>query len=57
MKLKIEKVFRDKHTGKKYEVGNEIEFTEGRAKELLSDKRELVTQVKDTKKPVKKSKK
>ena len=62
MKLRIEKEFTDKYTSKKYKVGSEVEFEEERAKELLSDKRELVTQVKEasketTKKPTKKSKK
>lgn len=62
MKLKIEKEFTDKYTGELYKVGDEVEFKDERAKELLSDKRELVTQVKEAskeapKKPTKKSKK
>lgn len=62
MKLKIEKEFTDKYTGEVYKVGDEVEFKDERAKELLSDKRELVTQVKEAskeapKKPTKKSKK
>lgn len=63
MKLKIEKEFTDKYTGKKYKVGDVIEFEEGRAKELLSDTRELVSKVTEEaekpaeKKPAKKSKK
>lgn len=63
MKLKIEVSFRDKYTDKKYKVGEEVEFEDERAKELLSDKRGLVTEVKDEpkkpaeKKSVKKSKK
>lgn len=62
MKLKIEKEFKDKFTGKKYKVGSEVEFTDERAKELLSDTRELVSEVEETseeapKKPAKKSKK
>lgn len=63
MKLKIEKEFTDKYTGKKYKVGDVVEFEEERAKELLSDSRELVSKVTEEaekpaeKKPVKKSKK
>lgn len=57
MKLKIEKEFKDKFTGEKYEAGTEVEFEEDRANELLSDSRGLVTKVKEAKKPVKKSKK
>lgn len=66
MKLKIEKEFTDKYTGKKYKAGSEVEFKEERAKELLSDSRELVTQIKEapeeasketSKKSAKKSKK
>ena len=63
MKLKIEKEFTDKYTGKKYKVGDVVEFEEGRAKELLSDTRELVSKVVEEtekpaeKKPAKKSKK
>lgn len=66
MKLRIEKEFTDKYTGKKYKAGSEVDFKNERAKELLSDKRELVSEIKETtqeapkeetKKPVKKSKK
>lgn len=66
MKLKIEKEFKDKFTGEKYKVGSEVEFEDERAKELLSDARGLVSEVKETseeaseeapKKPAKKSKK
>jgi hypothetical protein len=57
MKLKIEREFKDKYTGEKYEAGKEVEFEEDRAKELLSDSRGLVTKVKETKRPAKKSKK
>lgn len=69
MKLKIEKEFKDKYTGKKYKAGDAIEFKEERAKELLSDDRALVSEVKEEvkeepekveeepKKPAKKSKK
>lgn len=62
MKLKIEKEFKDKFTGEKYKAGSEVEFEDERAKELLSDTRDLVSEVKETseettKKPAKKSKK
>ena len=62
MKLKINKEFTDKYTGKKYKAGSEVEFKDDRAKELLSDKRDLVSEVKETteeatEKPAKKSKK
>lgn len=62
MKLKINKEFKDKFTGEKYKAGSEVEFKDDRAKELLSDTRDLVSEVKETseettKKPAKKSKK
>lgn len=58
MKLRIEKEFRDKYTGKKYKAGSEVNFKDERAEELLSDPRSLVTQVAEVpKKPVKKTKK
>lgn len=62
MKLKIKKEFIDKFTGKKYKAGSEVEFEDGRAKELLSDTRELVSEIEKTseettKKSAKKSKK
>jgi hypothetical protein len=56
MKLKIEKVFRDKNNGKLYSVGDTIEFDEERAAELLKDNRKLVTKVKDEKPATKKAK-
>lgn len=43
MKLKIEIPFTDKYTNKKYNVGDEVEFEAGRAKELLDDSRGLVS--------------
>lgn len=43
MKLKIEHSFVDKYNGKRYNVGDEIEFEAGRAKELLNDDRGLVS--------------
>lgn len=43
MKLKIEKVFKDKVTGEYYNVGDVIEVAEKRGKELLSDDRKLVS--------------
>lgn len=62
MKLKINKEFKDKFTGEKYKAGSEVDFKDDRAKELLSDTRDLVSEVKETteeatKKPAKKSKK
>lgn len=58
MKLKIKKEFIDKYTGKKYKAGSEVEFEDGRAKELLSDTRKLVSEIEETtKKSAKKSKK
>lgn len=62
MKLKIEKEFKDKYTDEKYEVGSEVEFEDGRAKELLSDSRNLVSEIKEEieekpKRSTKKSKK
>jgi hypothetical protein len=48
MKLKIEIAFKDKFTGEKYEKDSIVEFEEDRAKELLSDKRKLVSKVKET---------
>lgn len=61
MKLKIERNFTDKYTGKKYEAGSEVNFKDDRAKELLSDSRGLVSEVEEasepTKKPARRSKK
>lgn len=42
MKLKVLKVFRDKYTNERYEVGSIIEPTDKRAEELLNAKGELV---------------
>lgn len=42
MKLKVLKIFRDKYTNERYEVGSIIEPTNERAKEMLSAKGELV---------------
>ena len=56
MKLKVEKQFRDKHTGVLYKVGNVIEVNDGRGKELLNDSRALVTQVKEETKKAEKPK-
>lgn len=56
MKVKIEKEFIDKHTNELYKVGDTKEFKDARAKELLADKRNLVSEVKEeTKKAEKKS--
>lgn len=43
MKLKIEIPFKDKYTGRRYKIGEEIEFADDRAAELLDDKRHLVS--------------
>lgn len=42
-KLNIEMAFTDKITDEKYKVGDVKEFDEARAKELLADKRHLVS--------------
>ncbi len=47
MKLKIEIAFKDKFTGEKYEKDSIVEFEDSRAEELLADKRNLVTKVKE----------
>lgn len=58
MKLKIEREFKDKFTGKKYKAGSEVEFEDDRANELLSDSRNLVSEIKEkSEKPAKKTKK
>lgn len=44
--LRVEKVFKDKITGELYQVGQIIEVSEDRAKELLADGRGLVSEVK-----------
>jgi topoisomerase IA-like protein len=47
MKLKINIEFRDKFNGTMYTKDSIVEFEEDRAKELLSDKRKLVSKVKE----------
>lgn len=47
MKLKVEIKFRDKISGELHDVGDIFETDEARAKELLSDKRNLVSKVKE----------
>jgi hypothetical protein len=47
MKLKINIEFRDKFTGELYKKDSIVEFSEDRAKELLADKRKLVSKVKE----------
>lgn len=49
--LKVEKVFKDKITGELYQVGQIIEVSEDRAKELLADDRGLVSEVKQKSAP------
>lgn len=46
MKLKIEKPFKDKYTGKRYELAAIVEFETARAEELLNDARGLVSKPK-----------
>ena len=53
--LRIEKVFKDKNTGELYQVGQIIEVSEARAKELLADARGLVSEVKENAKSAPKS--
>lgn len=47
MKLKINIEFKDKYNGKKYAEGEVVDFEDERAKELLADKRNLVSKVKE----------
>lgn len=47
MKLKINIEFKDKYNGKKYAEGEVVDFEDERAKELLTDKRNLVSEVKE----------
>jgi topoisomerase IA-like protein len=47
MKLKINIEFRDKFNGTIYEKDSIVEFGDERAKELLADKRKLVSEVKE----------
>ena len=47
MKLKINIEFKDKYNGKKYAEGEVVDFEDERAKELLADKRNLVSEVKE----------
>lgn len=51
MKLKVERRFRDKITGVLHNVGDTFEASDKRAAELLDDKRNLVVQIKEDKKP------
>lgn len=46
MKLKIEKPFKDKYTGERYELAAVVEFETARAEELLNDARGLVSKPK-----------
>lgn len=48
MKLKVEKQFRDKITGKLHEINSVFEVDDERGRELLGDDRNLVTQIKET---------
>ena len=49
MRLLIKNVFRDKNTKEVYKVDSIIEFEDERAKELLSDPRKLVEEIKEAK--------
>lgn len=51
MKYKVIEGFRDKYTNQRYKIGDVIEITEERAKEILS-KDKLITKVKTTKRVV-----
>lgn len=53
--LKVEKVFRDKITGELYQIGQTIDVSEARAKELLADGRGLVSEIKAKAKSASKS--
>lgn len=55
MKIKIEKIFKDKNTKECYEVGQIIEVDEARGKELLADPRKLVSSAEEAPKPKKSS--
>lgn len=50
MKLKVLKKFNDKHNGKTYSIGEEIEVNEKRGKELLSHSLELVEVIEEEEK-------
>lgn len=47
MKLNVEKKFKDKITGEIHKIGDVIECDIERAKELLADKRKLVSKNED----------
>ena len=50
MNLKIERAFRDKITGERYEAGAVVDFEPKRAEEILADARKLASEVKAEKK-------
>lgn len=50
MKLKINMKFKDKYTGTNYRDGSIVEFEDERAKELLADKRNLVSEIEEVEK-------
>jgi hypothetical protein len=50
MKFKVLKKFNDKHNGKTYSIGDEIEVNEKRGKELLSHSLELVEVIEEEEK-------
>ena len=49
MNLKIERAFRDKITGERYEAGAVVNFETKRAEEILADARKLASEVKEKK--------
>jgi hypothetical protein len=54
MKVKIEQVFKNKYTGRIYEVGEVIDVAEARGEELLADARHLVSPIEEEKPAAKK---
>ena len=48
MKVKANIQFRDKYTAELYKAGDILEVDEARGKELLSDPRSVVSEVKET---------
>lgn len=53
MKVRILKRFKDKHTGKIYESGEEVDFSEERIQEILESQKliELIDAVENTEEP------
>lgn len=57
MKVRILKRFKDKHTGEIYASGEEVDFSEERAQEILESQKliELIDAVENTEEPKTKS--